>query len=133
MALALLLVFSTACASAVRGGNGSEEVFLEVRNDLVPGRAVTIRAVSSSGTRQVVGALAPNQTRVLRFRRSSFVGPYRFVADVDAEGQVVSISVVLAPGDRLVWALRNNLLRVSIGEGGGSGYALKATAASVAH
>lgn len=116
-AFALLLVFSTACASAVRGGNGSEAVFLEVRNDLVPPRAVTIRIMSSSGTRRLVGAVSPGQTRVFRIREPNFVGTYRLVAELDGGGQVISPPASFSPDESIVWTLRSNLLRFTMENG----------------
>lgn len=125
MALALLLVFSAACASAVRGDRVSgEEMLLEVHNNLVPGKPVTVRAVSSSGARLLVGAVSPNQTRVLRLRQPNFVGSYRFVAEVDGSGQFVSTPVILSPGLRVVWTLRTNLLRIAERDRGDPRFAL---------
>lgn len=112
--LAVLLLIVAACAAGTRksGAGMGDEAFLEVRNDLVPGRSITVRAVSSSGARVLIGTLSPNQTRVLRFQQPNFAGSYRFVAELDGSGQIGSNPIALTPGDRIVWMLRNNLLRI---------------------
>jgi outer membrane biogenesis lipoprotein LolB len=110
--VALLLL--TACASGTRSRRVTgDEVSVEVQNDLLPRTAVTVRVISSSGARRLIGAVSPGQTRMFRFEQQVFLGSYRLVAESNEGVQVVSIPMVLSSGLRVIWVLRNNILRVA--------------------
>jgi len=115
VALAVLPLLA-ACAAGGAPGSGRQqsrrpEVQLEVRNNLVPARSVTVRAVSAIGSRSLLGAVSPGQTAVLDYEQPGFQGRYFFLAEVDGGATVRSTPVMLADGTRLVWTLQTNTLR----------------------
>ncbi|MBW3654948.1 MAG: hypothetical protein KY444_02500 [Gemmatimonadetes bacterium] len=108
-ALPLLAVCAAREPGTRRPANA--EVQLEVRNDLVPPRGVTVRAVSAAGARTLLGAVSAGQTARLEYEQPGFQGQYYFLAEVDGGATVRSTRINLADGARLVWSLQNNTLR----------------------
>jgi len=113
-ALAVLpLLAACAAGGASRSGRNPPrpEIQLEVRNNLVPARSVTIRAVSAVGSRSLLGAVSPGQTTVVEYEQPAFQGQYYFLAEVDGGATIRSTPVMLSDGTRLVWTLQTNALR----------------------
>lgn len=110
-----VLPLLAACAAGGAPGSGKRprqpEIRLEVRNNLVPARSVTIRAVSAVGSRALLGAVSPGQTTVLEYTQPGFQGQYHFLAEVDGGATIRSTPMILADGVRLVWTLQTNALR----------------------
>lgn len=84
---------------------------VEVRNNLVPPRSVTVRVVSTAGGRGLLGAVSPGQTSVLDYEQPGFQGQYHFLAEVDGGRTIRSTSVLLGDGSTLIWTLQNNTLQ----------------------
>lgn len=112
IAPAALPLLVAACASGARGRTSASDVLVEVTNDLVPPTAVTVRVVSSSGRRSVVGGVAPSETRTLRYSESSYPGRFTLLADPSTGREVSSASFALFAGAHVVWSLRTNTLNV---------------------
>ena len=107
----LLVACATGRTSPASDEPTEQDVLVEVRNDLTPRTSVTIRIVSASGTRSVLGTVSPGRTTTLRFREPYFEATYRLVADpVDAE-DIRSRTFELFPNSTVEWRLSNNTLR----------------------
>jgi hypothetical protein len=124
LALLAALAGVAGCASGGSTGTARHDlVQIEVRNDLVPGRGVTVRLVSQSDSRFLLGSVSPGQTRSFRLRRPGLRGSHHFTADPDGgaivSGQTItSQTVALAPGrTALVWRLSTNFLTVTDASG----------------
>lgn len=117
----LLLVGAVAgCAKRVTPGHvAADQITIEIQNDLVPRRGVTVRLVSEAGTRLILGSVSPGQTRSLSLRREGLRGAYHFTASRDggsrgASADLSSTKVALAPGSTTVfWRLSTNFLTVT--------------------
>lgn len=90
-----------------------EEVVVEVHNDVVPRRSLTIRAVDGTGRKVLLGTVLPGQTRTLDLRLTSIQGQYRLLAEAGRAGRVASVPFSLVPNVRVTWYIRNNTVRVS--------------------
>lgn len=108
------LLLCAACAAGAGRGRGAQspEVIFQVHNDLNPPRALTVRLISQTGTRALLGSLTPGQTRSFRYRDAAYHGQYRLVAEGAAGGDVASTSFVLTPGTRVVWTVQTNSIRI---------------------
>jgi hypothetical protein len=84
-------------------------VEVQVINDLIPPREVTVSiSPSQGGTRVVLGSVAPSQQRSFRYR-PRVTGMDYVLKALDAAGQdITSRSVPLVVDDIVVWSLRNN-------------------------
>lgn len=112
LGLVLVATLFSACAAGTRQrGVAADEVIVEVVNDLVPGRAITVRLHSSLRGRALLGSVSPMQTARLRYRSPSLSGQFRLEAE-GAGGDMFSDYFSLAPGEQVVWSLRNNTVRL---------------------
>lgn len=110
--VALLLLAACAAGAGRNREVASPEVVFEIHNDLNPPRALTVRLLAQTGPRTLLGSVSPGQTRTLRFRESAYHGQYRLVAEGGPRGEVTSTTFSLAPGERVVWRLQNNTIRI---------------------
>lgn len=111
--LATPLVFA-ACASG--GASEARETgpvaSVVVVNDLRPPAVVTVRVVSSSGARRILGTVPPDATRTFEYDETAFAGQYRLTAE-RSDGQTVesrTFNLFLAAQVR--WSLFNNSLTI---------------------
>lgn len=103
-----------ACATgAPREGSGSPRVntVLEVQNNLLPPRGVTIRVISAGGPRTVLGVVPTGRTVEFEYEQPGFQGIYYFVAEIDGGASVRSSNVTLRDGTKWEWTLQTNVLR----------------------
>jgi hypothetical protein len=107
--VALLLA---ACAAGRTGGPAGPTTKVAVENNLVPSRSVSVRLVSSAGTRMRLGEVGPRRTQALEIMESIFPGSYQLVAETSTGGEIVSRTFNLFPGAAVTWDLRNNTILV---------------------
>lgn len=108
---ALSLVAACASGGTRTGGTPDPVVRLQVQNDLVPPRAVTVRAVSAGGPRSTLGTVSAGRTSVVEYEQPGFQGMYYFIAEVDGGPEIRSRTVTLRDGAELLWSLQTNTLR----------------------
>ncbi len=107
------LLLCAACAAGARPSRvQSPEVTIQIVNDLNPPRQVTVRLLSQTGQRSLLGSLGAGETRTFRHRDAAYHGQYRLVAEGGASGDVSSTSFALSPGTRVVWQVQTNSVRV---------------------
>lgn len=114
----LLLLTATlllaACVAAGRSRQAVEDqVSIRIENNLRPESEVTVRLISTSGTRRVLGSVSPHTTRTLEYAESPFSGSYRLTAQSADGREVSSQAFALFGGARVVWELFNNTLNVA--------------------
>lgn len=109
--VALSLLAACASGGTRTGGTPDPAMRLQVQNDLVPPRGVTVRAVSAGGPRSMLGTVSAGRTTVLEYEQPGFQGMYYFIAEVDGGPDIQSRSVILREGAELVWSLQTNTLR----------------------
>jgi hypothetical protein len=110
--LSVALLPLAACATG--GGQATpagDEVTVEVENNYRPMRDATVRLITPTGARQLLGSASPGRMTALRYRGNIVAGDYRLEA-AGREGEVVSQPFVLFPGARVVWSLPQNSLTV---------------------
>lgn len=114
--VALLLV--AACAAGSRPAPAKNltpaPVIVSVRNDLVPRTSITVRIVSASGTRTILGIVPPGATRELRFDEPFLESTYRLIADTVEGSEVSSRAFELFPQATVHWRLSNNTLDFTV-------------------
>jgi hypothetical protein len=109
----VLLALVTGCATGGGMEGGAGEVLVQVENNLTPSTSLTVWAVRlPSGSRQLLGTVAPRRTALLRFDPASG-GQYRLVARPTAGNEIVSNPVNLTGAAQLRWDLRANLASVT--------------------
>lgn len=104
-----------ACASA--GGGGSRErgdpIEVQIINDLIPPRTVTISVrPANGGSRRVLGSVAPSQTRSFHYQLGVTGQEYVFTSEDPDRQATTSRAVPLSLEDIVVWSLRNNQLEL---------------------
>jgi hypothetical protein len=118
------------CATGRHAPPDPDWVRVEVHNDLVPAASVVVH-LRGDGRRVLLGDVPPAQSRLLEFRETRFRGSYTLEAAVRG-ATLTSQSITLQPGDRLIWQLRSNLLRVNSRGGGDARGGLSGAASHVA-
>ncbi len=116
MRFAWLLVAALLVAACATSGGRREPrptlVRVIVQNNLRPAGEVTIRLISSTGERRVLGSVPPGSDRTLEFEDATFTGTFQLVARLADGNQVESRSFTLFPAARVEWVLFNNTLNV---------------------
>jgi predicted small secreted protein len=110
-AAAVLLSTTIAACASTSAGTGSNQIGVEVRNDLVPSSALTIYVVPETGARRLLGSVSPSETKMLSFQEVS-VGQYRLMARTTGGQEIVSNPIILADARTLRWNLSSNILTV---------------------
>lgn len=110
--VALLLAACATGGGPARRVQG-EEVRVEVHNDLVPQGPITVRMVTSTGRRVILGEVGPGQIRTLSYAEPNLGGSHRLVAEPNSGAALVSQAFTLVPQARVIWTLRNNLIRIA--------------------
>jgi hypothetical protein len=123
-----LLLLAACAAGSRRARPPHEDVLVTVANDLVFRSEVTVRLVSSTGARTLLGVIPAGRTTTFRFEESAFAGAYRLVAQPATGRDLSSPAFTLHPGDRIHWTLQVNVVTVQQDEasrfGGGMARAL---------
>ncbi len=107
--LALLLL--GACASSGRQEGRGALVQVQVINDLIPPRSVTVEiSPSQGGSRIVLGSVSPTADHTFRYS-PPVTGTDYVITAVNAErNRITSRAFPIRVGDVVVWSLRNNEL-----------------------
>jgi hypothetical protein len=111
--LSVALLPLAACATG--GGQATpagDEVIVEVQNNFRPMRDATVRIISPTGARQLLGSASPGGSTVLRYRGNIVSGDYRLQASRRDGDEVTSEPFVLFPGAHVVWSLPQNSIAV---------------------
>ena len=126
--LPVALLPLAACASGGGGGASPEEggtsasVTVTVENRINPRTDVTVRMLTPTGQRVVLGSVGPGRTQNLTYRGNIIEGNSYQLEVVGARGQdYTSQPFVIFPGARIAWQLPLNSLNVFPPEGEGGG------------
>lgn len=120
----MLVALPLLAACAAGGGQATpsgDEVVVQVENNIRPYRDVTVRIVTPTGLRQLLGSANPGRTTTLRYRGSIIQDNYRLVAQIQEGEEIISQPFVPFPGARVVWSLPQNGLSVYAPEEEGQG------------
>jgi hypothetical protein len=84
---------------------------VQVINDLIPPRLVTVEiAAAQGGSRRVLGSVAPSQTRSFNYA-PTVPGAEYIITSKDSEGhEIKSATFPLQTDETVVWSLRHNQL-----------------------
>lgn len=107
-----VLLSLTACAAQKRGPQSGGELFVSVRNDLIPPGPVTVWIVPNPGGRSVLGNVSPSSSRTFRFRPATSVNEYYLVAEVVDGRELQSRMFAVEAGDEIRWSVRTNTVDV---------------------
>ncbi len=112
LTLAMLLL-AGACASAGGKRERGSAIEVQIINDLIPPRSVTVEiAPAQGGNRAVLGSVAPSQSHSFSYRPPVTGTDYVVTAE-DPEGHTItSRTFPLGSNDIVVWSLRNNQLEL---------------------
>jgi hypothetical protein len=116
-----LLLLAACAAGSRRARPPHEDVLVTVENDLVVRSEVTLRLVSSTGARTLLGVVPAGRRTEFRYAESSFAGTYRLVAQPGIGEDFSSPAFALHPGARIHWALTVNVVTVQHEEASRSG------------
>lgn len=100
-----------ACA-AHRTANGSNDIVVQVQNDLVPPAPLTIFLVPDGGIRRLLGTVQGSGTVTIR---NPPIGRYRLLARTDVGREIISDPVIAVLGDALKWDLYTNVISAARG------------------
>jgi hypothetical protein len=92
LAFALILI-AGACASTAGGGKasaGQRGVSIVIENTGTLSGDLTVYVVSASGTRQLLGSVAPNRDATLQYRGPMVGGQYRLLARPNGGRDILS-------------------------------------------
>lgn len=101
-----------ACSTSGRTTGSRDLATVVVENNLAPPAQVTVYAVSSIGSQERVGIVAPGTTRSLRFSAGVGSGQIRLIARADGGQQVTSQPIPLQGGQTVRWSLFANNIDV---------------------
>lgn len=116
--LPVALPLLAACATG--GGadrQGEHRILVEVTNDLVPPRTVTVQLRASDRVTRTLGTVGAGETRIFTYREGLLTGAYRMTARVDEGSQFASETFALFPNAQVWWSLRRNDLTVGTQDG----------------
>ena len=106
------LLLLAACATSGAGGGEGNTVAIEVRNDIRPLSAVTVRVGSTNGVRQILGTVPPGGTRTLSFNEQALSGQYRLTAETTDGRTIESRPFTLVVAATVRWSLFSNTVSV---------------------
>ena len=110
--LPVALLLLAACATGGGAERPSHQIVVEVSNDLVPRRAVTVQMLASDRISRTLGTVGAGETRRFSFRERLLGGAYRMTARIDQGNEMVSAEFALFPNAQVFWELRRNDLTV---------------------
>jgi hypothetical protein len=120
--LLVALLPLVACSSSSGGGaspaGAADEVSITVENRINPRVELTVRLITPSAQRLVLGSVRPGGTSTLSYRGTLERTEYRIEAESSRGNQLTSQPFVLFPGARVVWSLPQNSVAVYPPEGG---------------
>jgi len=113
LAFALILI-AGACASTSGGqagasGEGQRGVSVVVENTGTLSNDLTVYMISASGTRQLLGSVAPNRTATLQYRGPMIGGQYRLLARPNGGRDIVSNSFNFGGATSIRWNIQSNI------------------------
>ncbi|MGD2155010.1 MAG: hypothetical protein PVG79_17225, partial [Gemmatimonadales bacterium] len=123
--LVALLPLGAACASGGGGGASpageADEVFFTVENRINPRVEITVRLLTPTGGRVLLGSVRPAGTTTLRYRGTIDRSNYQLEGQTPSGDAFTSQPMTILPGARVVWALPANGITIHAPEGGGGG------------
>ncbi len=116
MLLPVALLAACATGSSVRESVDPEPgvVPVGITNDLRPRTAITVRIISSSGKRTVLGIVSPGSTKTLRFEESFLESTYQLRAETTEGRHVTSRRFEIFANAAVHWTLSRNIIEVRI-------------------
>jgi hypothetical protein len=85
-------------------------VLLEVENNLPIPTSFTVYAFSETGSRKLLGSLAPARRGTLRLTAADIADTYRFTAVRQLGSAITSPPITLHGGETVNWDLRANTI-----------------------
>lgn len=123
--LVALLPLGAACASGGGGGASpageADEVFFTVENRIIPRVEITVRLLTPTGGRVLLGSVRPGGTTTLRYRGTIDRSNYQLEGQTPAGDAFASQPITIFPGAQVVWTLPANGVTIHGLEGGDQG------------
>jgi hypothetical protein len=110
--LPVALSLLAACATGDGTERPAHQIVVEVVNDLVPPRPVTVQMLASERVTRTFGTVGAGETRRFSFRERLLGGAYRMTARIDQGNEMISAEFALFPNAQIFWELRRNDLTV---------------------
>lgn len=113
LALALILV-AGACASTTGGqagaaGEGQRSVSIVIENTGTLSSDLTVYVVGASGTRQLLGSVAPNRNATLQYRGPMVGGQYRLLGRPNGGRDILSNPFNFGGATTIRWNIQSNI------------------------
>lgn len=111
VAFALILI-AGACASTAGGGKareGQRGVSIVVENTGTLSSDLTVYVISTSGTRQMLGSVAPSRNATLQYRGPVLGGQYRLLARPNGGRDIVSNPFSFGGATTIRWNIQSNI------------------------
>ncbi len=113
LAFALILV-AGACAStsggqAAAAGEAQRGVTIVVENTGTLSSDLTVYVVGASGTRQLLGSVAPNRNATLQYRGPMVGGQYRLLGRPNGGRDILSNPFNFAGATTIRWNIQSNI------------------------
>ncbi len=110
--LVALLPLAACATGGVQATPSGDEFVVQVENNIRPFRDVTVRIVTPTGLRQLLGSASPGRTTDLRYRGGLIQDNYRLHATIQEGEEVLSQPFIPFAGARIVWTLPQNGLTI---------------------
>lgn len=113
LAFALILV-AGACAGTRGGqagaaGESERSVAIVVENTGTLSNDLTVYVVSASGTRQLLGSVAPNRNATLQYRGPMIGGQYRLLGRPNGGRDILSNPFNFGGASTIRWNIQSNI------------------------
>jgi hypothetical protein len=114
LTFAMILV-AGACASTSGGGQAGAAgerqrgVSIEIENTGTLSGDLTVYVVGSSGTRQLLGSVAPNRNATLQYRGPMVGGQYRLLARPNGGRDILSNPFNFGGATTIRWNIQSNI------------------------
>ena len=121
-ALATGLIAVAGCATTQPAdldvGGADDALAIEIQNDVLPPRPLTVTLVPENGTARMIGIVSPAQTRTLTVDPEPAAGRFRLMAETTGGADIYSDPFTLGDVERVIWDLSPNSVRVIEEDGG---------------
>jgi len=111
----VMILVAGACASTSGGGQagaageGRRGVSIEIENTGTLSGDLTVYVVGSSGTRQLLGSVAPNRNATLEYRGPMVGGQYRLLARPNGGRDILSNPFNFGGATTIRWNIQSNI------------------------
>jgi hypothetical protein len=113
--LALPMALLIGCATTEEAGPEGEieGVAVQVDNNLIPARSLTIWLVSDTGFRDMLGSVSPNDVSLFSAEGANTLGQYRLVAEATGGRDLISRTFYINERTETVqWDVNANIVNV---------------------